>query len=67
MRAWVRDCAHHMFCTFFLYIFSTLFNLVGKGSGHAQTTRGYMAERQSPGGNKRPWGTPLSEAGKASS
>ena len=44
--------AHHRVCTFF----PTLFNLVGKGSGHAQTTRD-MAERQSPDGNKRPWGT----------
>ena len=45
--------AHHRVCTFFL----TLFNLVGKGSGHAQTTRD-MAERQGPDGNKRPRGTP---------
>ena len=33
------------------------FNLVGKGSDHAQTTRD-MAERQSPDRNKRPRGTP---------
>ena len=45
--------AHHRVCTFF----PTLFNLVGKGSGHAQTTQD-MAERQSPDGNKRPRGTP---------
>ena len=37
--------------------FSDPFNLVGKGSGHAQTTRD-MAERQSPDGNKRPRGNP---------
>ena len=37
--------------------FSSPFNPVGKGSGHAQTTRD-MAERQSPDGNKRTWGTP---------
>ena len=45
--------AHHRVSTFF----PTLFNLIGKGSGHAQTTRG-MAERQSSDGNKRPRGTP---------
>ena len=48
--------AHHRVCTFF----PTLFNLVGKGSGHAQT------ERQSPDGNKHPRGTPtFLTAGKA--
>ena len=45
--------AHHRVCTVFPYPF----NPVGKGSGHAQTTRD-MAERQSPDGNKRPQGTP---------
>ena len=52
---------HHRIYTFF----PTLFNLVGKGSGHAQTTRD-MAERQSPDGNKHPRGTPtFLTAGKA--
>ena len=37
--------------------FPTRFNLVGKGSGHAQITQD-MAERQSPDRKKRPWGTP---------
>ena len=45
--------AHHRVCTFF----PSPFNPVGKGSGHAQTTRD-MVERQSPDGNKRPRGTP---------
>ena len=45
--------AQHSVCTFF----PSPFNPVGKGSGHAQTTRD-MAERQSPDGNKRPRGTP---------
>ena len=45
--------AYHRVCTFF----ASLFNLVGKGSGHAQTTRD-MVKRQSPDGNKCPRGTP---------
>ena len=54
----VIDCnrsssAHHRICTFF----PTLFNLVGKGSGHVQTTRGYGLEAKSDG-NKHPRGTP---------
>ena len=46
--------AHHRVCTFF----PSPFNPVGKGSGHAQTTRDRYGERQSPDGNKRPRGTP---------
>ena len=43
-------------------IFPTLFNLVGKGSGHAQTTQD-MAEMQSPGGNELAYsGTPTGKA-----
>ena len=49
----LSSSAHHRVCTFF----PSPFNPVGKGSGHAQTTRD-MAERQSPDGNKRPRGTP---------
>ena len=44
--------AHHRVCTFF----PSPFNPVGKGSGHAQTTRDRYGERQSPDGNKRPRG-----------
>ena len=46
--------AHHRVYRFF----PTHFNLVGKGSGHAQTTRD-TAERQSPDGKKHPFLMPV--------